>query len=209
MTNNDNNLNTSDLDPVLDAPPWFDLSRYSPSFNRGKPQWYIFLWWLVEGVIFPLTPHPLNRVRTSLLRLFGAKIGKSVVIRSSVRVLFPWKVEVGDYSWLGDNVYLYSLDNIKIGSHSIISQNCYLCAGSHNMDDIAFDLKIAPILIGNGVWVASDCFVAPGVKIGANSVIGARSSVFKNIPAEYIAWGSPCKAHQKRSPLSGNQAINE
>ena len=125
-----------------------------------------------------------------------------MVIRSSVRVLYPWKVEVGDYSWLGDDVYLYSVDKIKIGSHAVVSQKCYLCTGSHDQNDRHFGLITAPITIGNGVWVASDCFIAPGVKIGANTVVGARSSVFQSLPAEYVAWGSPCKPRQMRTQKS-------
>jgi putative colanic acid biosynthesis acetyltransferase WcaF len=191
--------NPTELDPITDAQPWFDLSQYSPSFDRGRPQWFILLWWLVEAIVFPLTPHNFNSIRASLLRLFGAKIGKGVVIRSSVRVLYPWKVEIGDYSWLGDEVYLYSVNNIKIGNHTVVSQKCYLCTGSHDMNDLYFGLITAPITIGNGVWVASDCFIAPGVKIGANTVVGARSSVFKSLPAEYVAWGNPCKPRQVRT----------
>ncbi len=179
--------------PILNAPAWIDLSKYDQTwFNRGKPNWFIFLWWIIEGIAFPLTPHTFSGFRCWLLTLFGAKIGKGVVIRSSVRILYPWKVEIGDYSWLGDDVYLYSLDNIIIGSHCVISQKSYLCTGSHNLNDQNFGLVIKPINIGNGVWVAADCFIAPGVNIGANSIIGARSSVFKDIPHEKLAWGNPC-----------------
>lgn len=187
------------LEPILDDKSWIDLSQYNSSFNRGKPQWFIFLWWLMEGIIFPLSPHNLNGFRCSLLRLFGAKIGKNVVIRPSVKIYFPWKVEIGDYSWIGDQVSLYSLDTIKIGSHCVISQKCYLCTGSHDFNDIKFPLLMAPIIIGNGVWVATDCFIAQGVNIGANSLIGAKSSVFKSIPSATIAWGIPCKPRQNRS----------
>lgn len=193
------NLSDS-AEPILDAKPYFDLSQYQqPNFDRGRPQWFIFLWWLIEGIVFPLTPHNFYGVRRGLLKLFGAKVGQGVVIRPSARILFPWKVAIGDYSWIGDNVYLYSLNEINIGCHSVISQNSYLCTGSHDINDVHFSLMTAPIAIGNGVWVASDCFIAPGVKIGANTVIGARSTVLKNIPHEVIAWGSPCQVRQKRS----------
>ena len=139
-TREQNNKNRSSTVSInTDDQPWFDLSGYDSPFDRGKPTWFILLWWLVEGVIFPLTLHNFNGIRTSLLRLFGAKIGKGVVIRSSVRILYPWKVEIGDYSWLGDDVYIYSLDRIKIGSHSIISQKCYLCTGSHDINDRNFE----------------------------------------------------------------------
>lgn len=203
MTVPSSSSQTTSDEPILDAQPWIDLSNYDQSdFDRGRPKWFIFLWWLVEGFIFPLTPHNFNGIRCSLLRLFGAKIGKKVVIRSSVRVLYPWKLEISDYAWIGDNVFLYSLDYIKIGSHTIISQKSYLCTGSHDINHPHFSLITAPIEIGNGVWVATDCFIAPGVKIGANTIIGARSTVFKNLPAEQVAWGTPCQVRYRRKSLT-------
>ena len=197
-----NNFTSKSDEPILDAKPWIDLSKYDQSdFERGRPKWFIFLWWLCEGFLFPLTPHNLNGLRCGLLRLFGAKIGKGVVIRSSVRVLYPWKVEIGDYTWLGDQVFLYSLDTIKIGSHTIISQKSYLCTGTHDVQDVNFGLITAPIKIGNGVWIATDCFIAPGVKIGANTIIGARSTVLKSVAEEKVAWGTPCQTRYQRKPL--------
>ena len=186
-------------EPILDAKSWIDLSKYDQSwFDRGRPMWFIFLWWLVQGIVFPLTPHNFYGFRCWLLRLFGAKVGKNVFFRSTARVVYPWKVEIGDYSWIGDDVCFYSLDHIKVGSHCVISQKTYLCTGSHNFKEINFDLITKTVEIGNGVWIAADCFIAPGVKIGANSVIGARSSVFNNIPHEQVAWGNPCIPHYPR-----------
>lgn len=206
MTAPSSNSSVKSDEPILDAKPWIDLSKYDQSdFNRGRPKWFIFLWWIIEGFIFPLTPHNFNSIRCTLLRFFGAKIGKGVVIRSSVRVLYPWKLEIGDYTWIGDNVFLYSLDQIKIGCHTIISQKSYLCTGSHDINHPNFNLITAPIEVGNGVWVATDCFVAPGVKIGANTIIGARSSLFQNIPSEQVAWGTPCQVHYQRKPLNQEQ----
>ncbi|MGH1397480.1 MAG: hormogonium polysaccharide biosynthesis acetyltransferase HpsU [Trichormus sp.] len=176
-----------------------DLRKYDQSwFDRGRPGWYILLWWLVQAIAFPLTLHSFNGVRCWLLRLFGARIGKSVFIRPTARFTYPWKVAIGDYSWIGDDVVIYSLDEIHIGEHCVISQKSYLCTGSHDIQDPAFGLKTASITIGNGVWVATDCFVAPGVQIGANSVIGARSSVFTDIPSGQVCWGSPCRPQYPR-----------
>ena len=176
-----------------------DLSKYDQSwFDRGRPGWFILLWWLVQAIAFPLSLHNFNAFRAVLLRLFGAKIGIGVIIRPTARFTYPWKVEIGDYSWIGDDVILYSLDRITIGSHSVISQKSYLCSGSHDIEDLAFKLVTAPIIVGNGVWVAADCFVAPGVKIGDNTVIGARSSVFKDIECDRVAWGSPCISRSPR-----------
>lgn len=176
------------------APAVVDLSQYDQSwYDRGRPAWFVFWWWLVQAIAFPLSPHPWNGFRRWLLRRFGAEIGKKTIIRPTVRVTYPWKVKVGDYSWLGDDVVLYSLDKISIGEHCVISQQSYLCTGSHDLSDRNFHLIVAPIEIGNGVWVATDCFVAPGIQIGSNATIGARSSVFQSIPSGYVAWGTPCK----------------
>jgi putative colanic acid biosynthesis acetyltransferase WcaF len=185
--------------PCLDDAPWIDLRKYDQSwFDRGKPTWFIMLWWLVQAIVFPVSPHNTHFIRCGLLRLFGAKIGKSVIIRPTARFTYPWKVKIGDYSWIGDDVVFYSVDRIEVGSHCVISQKSYLCTGSHDLQDAAFQFLSAPIAIGNGVWIATDCFIAPGVKIGANSVIGARSSVFGNTSEATVAWGSPCRDRYPR-----------
>lgn len=181
---------------------WVDLRKYDQSgFDRGKPGWFILLWWLVQAIAFPLTPHPFNNIRCGILRLFGAQIGRGVIIRPTARFTYPWKVAIGDYSWIGDDVVLYSLDRIEIGEHCVISQKSYLCTGSHDIHDPAFGLQTAPIAIAPGVWVATDCFIGPGVAIGANTVIGARSSVFSDLPAGQICLGTPCRPHSPRSPI--------
>ncbi|WP_017306418.1 hormogonium polysaccharide biosynthesis acetyltransferase HpsU [Spirulina subsalsa] len=190
-------------DPILGSEPFVDLRHYDQSnFERGKSGLWILFWWLVQAVTFPLTPHNLSGLRCAILRLFGAKIGKGVLIRPTARFTYPWKVEIGDYTWVGDDVVFYSLDRIVVGRQCVISQKCYLCTGSHDITTPRFTLETAPIFIGNGAWVATDCFVAPGVKIGANAVIGARSSVFGNIPEEQVAWGSPCKPHYARKMIA-------
>lgn len=192
-------LFSSDLTVDPKAPAAVDLRRYDQSgFERGRPGWYILLWWLVQAALFPLTPHSAHGLRVSLLRGFGAKIGRGVSIRPTARFTYPWKVEIGDYSWVGDDVVFYSLNLITVGAHCVISQKSYLCTGSHDLQDPAFGLQTAPITIGNGAWVATDCFVAPGVRIGANAVIGARSTVLKDMPNQQVCWGSPCQPRYER-----------
>ena len=185
--------------PVLDAKPLVDLRQYDQAnCDRGRPSWLIILWWLVQAIAFPLSLHNFNGFRAWLLRLFGAQIGKGVVIRPTARFTYPWKVAIDDYSWIGDDVVFYSVDQIQVGCHCVISQKSYLCTGSHDLQNPNFSLITAPIKIGNGVWIASDCFVAAGVTIGANSVIGAKSSVFRDIPQKKVAWGTPCIPHHSR-----------
>jgi putative colanic acid biosynthesis acetyltransferase WcaF len=191
---------TTPIDDLrLNDRPWIDLTTYDQSyFDRGRPGWFILLWWLVQAVTFPLTPHFASNIRAKILSAFGAKIGTGVLIRPTARFTYPWKVEIGDYSWIGDDVVLYSLDRIIIGEHCVISQKSYLCTGSHNIQSPSFDLTTAEITIGNGAWIASDCFVAPGVTIGSNAVVGARSMVMANLPAGKVCWGIPCKPKYDR-----------
>lgn len=185
--------------PVLDADPWVDLRRYdSANFDRGRSNGIVLLWWLVQAIAFPLSPHHLNGIRAGLLRLFGAQIGENVLIRPTARFTYPWKVNIGDHTWIGDDVVFYSLDQITVGSHCIISQHSYLCTGSHDITNPQFTLQIGAIAIGNGAWVATDCFIGPDVHIGANAVIGTRSSVFSDIPEGYVCFGTPCRPRYPR-----------
>lgn len=189
----------SEQNSTWNAPALVNLNQYDQAgYSRGKSAWFVLLWWLIQAIAFPLTIHNFNSLRCALLRLFGATIGKKVVIRPTARFTYPWKITIGDYSWIGDDVVFYSLDNIEVGAHTVISQKSYLCTGSHDFQDPTFKLITKPIMIGNGVWVATDCFVAPGVKIGSNAVIGARSSVLKDIPPQQVAWGSPCVSRYPR-----------
>lgn len=179
--------------------PWVDLRKYNQSgYDRGKPGWFVLLWWFIQAITFPLTPQPLYGLRRLILRLFGAHVGKGVIIRPTARFTYPWKIAIGDYSWIGDDVVLYSLDRIEIGQHCVISQKSYLCTGTHDIQDPTFGLKTGSIAISNGAWVAADCFVGPGVDIGANAVIGARSSVFEDMPAGQVCLGTPCRPRYSR-----------
>ncbi|MBD2103408.1 hormogonium polysaccharide biosynthesis acetyltransferase HpsU [Leptolyngbya sp. FACHB-261] len=183
--------------------PWVDLRQYDQAgFERGRSNWVILLWWLVQAVVFPLTLHNLHGPRCWLLRLFGARIGQGVAIRPTARITYPWKLTVGDHAWIGDDVVLYSLEQIQIGAHSVVSQKCYLCTGSHDIQDPTFRLLTQPIVIEPGAWVAADCFIGPGVTVGANAVVGARSSVFTSLPPAQVCWGSPCKPRYPRKMRS-------
>lgn len=177
------------------------LDLYNQSnYSRGRGGITVLIWWFIQGTLFRFSIHNMYGWRRFLLRLFGANIGKNVQIRSSAKFTYPWKVEIGDYSWIGNNVEFYSLDNIQVGNHCIVSQNSYLCTGSHDLQDPTFSLITKPIIIKDGAWVASDVFVYPGVIIHEMAVAGARSTVTKDIPANEIHAGSPAKFLKERFP---------
>ncbi len=181
-------------------PVWQDLSKARlPDGFRGRPAWYVQLWWIVQSTLFGCSPQFFYGWRRFLLRLFGAEIGKHVLVRPTVRITFPWKLKIGDYAWIGDNVVLYSLAEITIGTHAVVSQKTYLCTGSHNQSMIGFDIYAKPIVVEPEAWVAMDVFVAPGVTIGKGALVGVRSSVFHDIPSGMIAIGSPARVIQPRT----------
>ncbi len=168
-----------------------------PDF-RGRPGWYVQLWWIVQALLFRTTPQFMYGWRRFLMRSFGAKIGKGVILRPSMHTQFPWKVTIGDHSWIGDDVVLYSLGNIEIGSNVVVSQKSYLCTGSHDYQQSSFPISHLPIVLEDGCWLATDVYVAPGVTIGAGTVVGARSSVFKSLPPNQVCMGSPAKVVKPR-----------
>jgi putative colanic acid biosynthesis acetyltransferase WcaF len=177
------------------------LDSYNQShYSRGRNSAVVLLWWFIQGTLFRFSIHNMYGWRRFLLKLFGAKVGQSVQIRPTAKFTYPWKVEIGDFSWIGDHVELYSLDRIIIGKHCIISQNSYLCTGSHELQDPSFSLITKPIVIKDGAWVASDVFVYPGVTIHEMAVAGARSTVIKSIPYNEIHAGSPAHFMKERFP---------
>jgi putative colanic acid biosynthesis acetyltransferase WcaF len=176
-----------------------NLKAFSvPSDFRGKPKIIVQLWWITEKTLFAWSPQFLYGWRRFLLRIFGAKIGKGVLLRPTVRCTYPWKISVGDYSWIGEDCVLYSLGNITIGKHVAIAHGVYLNTGLHNYQKVNFDIGSKDILIEDQAWITNDVYIAPGVKIGKGSVIGARSSVFKNIPEGFICYGNPAIAIKER-----------
>ena len=169
-----------------------------PKKFRGKGPMVVQLWWMVQSTLFSCSPQFMYSWRNFLLRLFGAKIGKNVIIRPTVRITYPWKLTIGDYSWVGDHVDLYTLGEIKIGNNAVVSRKSYLCTGSHNYQSEEFNIYQKPIVIEDEAWVASDVFIAPGVTIGRGAVIAARSSAYQDMPAGMICMGNPARPIKQR-----------
>lgn len=169
-----------------------------PKNFRGKSRLVVQTWWLVQALLFKTSPQIFYSWRRFLLRLFGAKIGKNVLIRPSTTITYPWKVSIGDFSWIGDDVVLYSLGEIEIGKNVVISQKSYLCSASHDYTKSDFPIFSKKIIINDQSWLATDVYIAPGVTVGEATVIGARSSVFKNLPARKICVGSPAEILKDR-----------
>ena len=179
-----------------------DLSTFEmPANFRGRPGWFVQLWWIADALLFKPSPQALYGWRRALLRMFGADVGKGAIIRPSARITYPWKVSIGDYAWVGDDVTLYSLGPIEIGAHAVVSQRSYLCAGDHDYKRRTFPIRGRAVRIGAHAWVATDVFVAPGVTIGEAAVVGARSTVLRDLPPAMVCYGYPAVAVRPRVSL--------
>ena len=167
----------------------FDNSR----FERGVPAWKEAAWWVVRSLLFaPWFPVP-SGLKCVALRLFGAKVGRGVVIRSRVSITFPWRFECGDNIWIGDEVYILSLARVTLGSNVCLSQRAFLCTGSHDFRKETFDLVTKPITVGDGCWIAAGAFVGQGVNIGGGSVVAAGAVVVKDIAVGTLVGGNPAR----------------
>ena len=137
--------------------------------------------------------------RRFLLRSFGATIGQAAHPSPSAKIWAPWNLTMGDHSCLGENVDCYCVDQISIGAGASVSQYSFLCTATHDIETANLPLRTAPIVINDRAWIAADVFVGPGVTIGADAVVGARASVFRDIPDGAVAIGSPAKPVKRRT----------
>ena len=179
--------------------PEVDLSSYSPgSFDRGAGTIKECLWLFTSHALFRLCPFSFSALKRAVLRAFGGRIGRGVVIKPQVKITFPWKLEIGDHVWLGEECWLLNLDRITLGNNVCISQRAFLCTGSHNYKSQAFDLMVKPIVIGDGAWIGAGAWVGPGVAVGSHAVLTAGSVAKHDLAGHYIYQGNPAVAIKPR-----------
>lgn len=157
-----------------------------------------FLWLVVWRTIWKVCWHRVPILRVLLLRLFGARAENYVSISGSVRIEMPWDLAIGEHTSVGPRVHLYNLGGIRIGHHTSISQDAYLCGGTHDYTTLAYPLIRRKITIGNYVWIAAGAFIGPGVTIGDGAVVGARAVVMKDVPPWTVVAGHPAKVIKPR-----------
>ena len=121
-----------------------------------------------------------------------------VLISGSVRVYFPWKLEVGTNVAISDRVDFYNLGGVKVGNRAVISQDVYLCGGTHDYSSPAYPLICRKIVIEDDVWIGAGAFIGPGVTIGQGAVVGARAVVFSDVPAWKVVVGNPARILKDR-----------
>ena len=167
----------------------------------SSKEFYLRILWGGARWLFRWSPRPCFGFRNWLLRVFGARVGKQVHIYPSACIYFPWNLEIGDYSSIGEWTLVYNLGKISIGERSTVSHRVHLCAGTHDYRDPLLPLLKTPIFIGDEVWVCADAFIGPGVTIGTSAVVGAASSVFANVSSWNVVGGNPARFIKKREMI--------
>lgn len=166
------------IPPVTDA-RW-NLSAFSGAgYDIGRTKRVQVAWLLVSGSIFTRWWCPAS-LRVAILRAFGANIGADVLIRHRVRIHWPWKLTVGDSSWVGEGAWLLNLEPITIGANVCISQEAMLCTGSHDQDSPSFEFNNESIVVEDGAWICARAIILRGTTIRANQTIGAGQIVYRS-----------------------------
>lgn len=175
-----------------------ELSKYDHSFSYSNK--IARLIWNISYLIFfrPFSLRLFRKWRNVVLRIFGADVSKDAQVYASAKIWAPWNLSISDFSTIGPNVDCYNQGKITIGKNTVISQKVYLCASSHNYLKRNHPLILKPIEIKDQVWIAADSFIGPGVLINNGAVIGARTSVFKDVESWTVVGGNPSKFIKKR-----------
>jgi putative colanic acid biosynthesis acetyltransferase WcaF len=175
-----------------------DLFDRRKGFDLGRSRPVFVIWYLLKSLFFlSAIPWP-SRFKSGLLRLFGAEVGQGVNWKPRVNIHIPWKLKVGDYTWVGEEVCIINFAPISIGAHCCLSQRSFLCSGNHNYRLTDMQYQHAPIVLENGVWVGAGAFIGPGVTVGADAVIIAMSLAIRSLEGAWVYVGQPCTPMWRR-----------
>ncbi|MEZ8968476.1 WcaF family extracellular polysaccharide biosynthesis acetyltransferase [Vibrio breoganii] len=168
-----------------------NLKKYNNDWFIPGSNMRIILWTLISALFFRTSLPVPSAIKVAILKLFGAQIGDGVVIKPSVNIKYPWKLKLGDHTWVGENVWIDNLAVVNIGDNCCLSQGCYLLTGNHDFTSSAFDLMISEINIKNEAWVGAKSVVCPGVTLQRASILTVGSIATKNLEELGIYQGNP------------------
>ncbi len=176
-----------------------DLSKYDNSwYAPGAGKLKRIIWHFVNAIFLKNGLLPISGLKVFLLRLFGAVIGKGVNIKPYINIKYPWNLKVGNYCWIGENVWIDNLVKVELGSHVCLSQGAMLLTGNHDYKKTTFDLITGEIILEDGVWIGANAVVCPGVKCHEHSVLTVGSVAGRDLEAFGIYQGNPATLVKKR-----------
>ena len=165
------------------------------------PNEYIrrLIWGAVQKTVWRLCWHKMPILRSALLRIFGAKINGSILLKGTTSIFRPHDCVIGRHVAVSDNTRIYNLGHIEIGDNTVISQDVYLCGGTHDYTQSDLPLQRCSIRIGKGVWICAGAFIGPNVNIGDGAVVGARAVVMTDVEPMSVVAGNPAKKIKDRA----------
>jgi putative colanic acid biosynthesis acetyltransferase WcaF len=174
--------------------------KYSRAEQLRRIAWSLGRW------LIRLSPRPCFAWRRLVMRLFGARVGQHVHVYPSTHLYMPWNVQIGDWSALGEDVFVYSLGKVTIGQRVTVSYRAHICAGTHDFTDPTLRLLKPPVTLADDVWIGTDAFIGPGVSLGRGVIVGARAVVVKNVDPMLIVVGHPAHSVGRRgTPACADQ----
>lgn len=167
-------------------------------------KWYIrrAAWDMVQATVIRFSFRRAHRWRRFWLRRFGATVPSNSGTKASTIIKHPWIFTMGEHSMLSERVEIYNLGPVSIGDHTVLSQDVYICAGTHDYRDETLPLIRPRVDIGKGVWICAGAFVGPGVAVGDNAIVGAKAVAMRDVPPRTIVSGNPAKVVKDR-PVPG------
>jgi putative colanic acid biosynthesis acetyltransferase WcaF len=175
-----------------------DFSKFNNDwYHPGGSALKRFLWYCTNAVWLN-SAFPINGFKIFLLRLFGAKIGRSVVVKPHVNIKYPWRLTIADNVWIGEYVWIDNLANVSIASNVCISQGAMLLCGNHNYKKASFDLIVGDIILEEGVWIGAKAIVCPGVTCKSHSVLAVNSVAVGTLESFSFYQGNPAKKTKER-----------
>lgn len=156
------------------------------------------VWLVVQATLWRLAWKRIWFLRPAMLRCFGARTPWRVLISEGVRIHFPWWLTIGNHVSFGPDITFYNLGGVDIGHRVVISQDVYLCGGTHDYTLPEYPLQRLPIVIEDDVWVGAGAYIGPGVRIGQGAVIGARAVVTRDVPPWKVVAGNPARVIKDR-----------
>lgn len=176
-----------------------DLSKFNNNWYKpGKNIIVRGLWYMTNAIFFISPLFPFSGIKKILLKIYGARIGKGVVIKPAVNIKYPWRLKIGDNTWIGERVWIDNLDNVIIGKNVSISQGALLLCGNHNFKKSTFDLMIGKITIEDGAWIGAKTIVTGGVTCKSHSILTVGSIASKDLEENGIYKGNPAEFVKQR-----------
>lgn len=174
------------------------LNTYDNSWYQPRSSLKGLLWYFANELVLKNTLIPFSFPRKFILQIFGAKIGKGVVIKPGVNIKYPWYIEIGDHCWIGEHVWIDNLAKVTIEDHVCISQGAMLLCGNHNYKKTTFDLIVNEIILEEGVWIGAKSVVCSGVRCKTHSILSVYSVANVDLEPYAVYQGNPAKKIRKR-----------